>query len=250
MGKYKYKLKELEVGDIDVNKGITTQVKSVDPETRSAEWEVKYNEDMGIIIIKLYDAMITAQELSYQYPEDDYFQKIADHLKVLRNGYRTHIRKEYPREYNELKRRKEYLKEDEIDEESSSDGAGAYNTPFAFNKNKKADGAPLKYYYRLGFKKVPTKVKGSGLEVKKLWNEENSNDFETKYGGIDLDLIDLPIDIQYSEEYELGLEYENDKHPRWEPNSDRIDKIVINNIKKDKRYYSKLISSNDWGNWK
>ena len=169
MGKYKYKLKELEVGDIDVNKGITTQVKSVNPETRSAEWEVKYNEDMGIIIIKLYDAMITAQELSYQYPEDDYFQKIADHLKVLRNGYRTHIRKEYPREYNELKRRKEYLKEEELDEESTSDGVGTYSTPFTFNKNKKADGAPLKYYYRLGFKKVPTKVKGSGLEVKKLW---------------------------------------------------------------------------------
>ena len=63
MGKYKYKLKELEVGDIDVNKGITTQVKSVNPETRSAEWNVKYNEDMGIIIIKLYDAMITAQEI-------------------------------------------------------------------------------------------------------------------------------------------------------------------------------------------
>lgn len=276
MGKYRYKLRELKVGDIDINKGITTQVKSIDPETNSAEWDVKYNEDMGIIIIKLYDAMITAQELSYQNPDDKYFQNIADHIKILRNGYRAHIRTSYPREYNELKRRKEYLKEDEpsknnypyrdiiisidilnniikvsykkyylkdyeiknetflvddnmnyeklilyiqksindftvkditivisdesnedmdeneftfkpnelphitkflnklgiyksLEEESTSDGAGAYSTPFAFNKNKKNDGAPLKYYYRLGFKKVPTNIKGSGLEVKKLW---------------------------------------------------------------------------------
>ena len=114
MGKYKYKLRELKVGDIDINKGITTQVKSIDPETNSAEWDVKYNEDMGIIIIKLYDAMITAQELAYQNPNDDYFQKLADHLKILRNGYRAHIRTKYPKEYNALKRQKEYLKEDEF----------------------------------------------------------------------------------------------------------------------------------------
>lgn len=169
MGKYKYKLRELKVGDIEINKGITTQVKSINPESNSTEWDVRYHEDMGVIIIKLYDAMISAQELAYQNPDDEYFQKIADYLKSLRNNYRSHIRTKYPKEYNALKRQKEYLKEDELDEMSTSGGAGTYNTPFAFNPNKKGDGAPLKYYYRLGFKKAPTKTKGSGLEVKHLW---------------------------------------------------------------------------------
>ena len=41
-----------------------------------------------------------------------------------------------------------------------------YATPKAFNPNKKAKGAANIYYYKLGFKPVPKKIKGSGLEVK------------------------------------------------------------------------------------
>ncbi len=31
---------------------------------------------------------------------------------------------------------------------------------------------PPKYYYKLGYKPVPKKIKGSGLKVKQLWEEE------------------------------------------------------------------------------
>lgn len=80
-----------------------------------------------------------------------------------------------------------------------------YSTPFAFNPNKKAKGTSRDYMYKLGFKPVktegigatlgpgpkatdkgvkdnyyvkgfkyklvPEKIKGSGLEVKQLWEE-------------------------------------------------------------------------------
>jgi hypothetical protein len=52
---------------------------------------------------------------------------------------------------------------------SFSAGSGeTYATPFAFSKTSK----PPKYYYKLGYKPVPKKIKGSGLQVKKLFEEE------------------------------------------------------------------------------
>jgi hypothetical protein len=52
---------------------------------------------------------------------------------------------------------------------SFSVGSGeTYATPFAFSKTSK----PPKYYYKLGYKPVPNKIKGSSLQVKQLWEEE------------------------------------------------------------------------------
>ena len=55
---------------------------------------------------------------------------------------------------------------------SFSAGSGeTYATPFAFSKTSKTP----KYYYKLGYKPVPNKIKGSGLQVKKLFEEEKEN---------------------------------------------------------------------------
>jgi len=52
---------------------------------------------------------------------------------------------------------------------SFSAGSGeTYATPFAVSKTSK----PPKYYYKLGYKPVPNKIKGSSLQVKQLWEEE------------------------------------------------------------------------------
>jgi hypothetical protein len=60
---------------------------------------------------------------------------------------------------------------------SFSPGAGEqYATPKAFNKNKNAKGTATKYYYKLGYKLVPNKIKGSGLEVKQLFETEPINE--------------------------------------------------------------------------
>jgi hypothetical protein len=175
MGLYKYKLKELDLGDKDLNKGVRTTVIDANPEQNSTSWKVEYNIDMGAPILKLNEVIEVLNGLIKHNRKDEHLRTLLDYTRRLRNSYRAHIRADYPEIYDGIKRKKEYMKEEieEIDEESTSAGAGAYSTPFAFNKNKKADGAPLKYYYRLGFQKVPAKVKGSGLEVKHLWNEEN-----------------------------------------------------------------------------
>jgi len=60
---------------------------------------------------------------------------------------------------------------------SFSPGAGEqYATPKAFNQNKNAKGEATKYYYKLGYKPVPDKIKGSGLEVKQLFEAEPINE--------------------------------------------------------------------------
>ena len=51
-----------------------------------------------------------------------------------------------------------------------------YMTPKAFDKNKKSTGANDIYYYKLGYKPVPKKIKGSGLEVKQLFEKEELTD--------------------------------------------------------------------------
>ena len=73
----------------------------------------------------------------------------------------------------------DHLKEGEVDE-----GEGiSYLTPKAFDKNKKSTGASDIYYYKLGFKPVPKKIKGAGTIVKQLWEKEELteyNDFQQK----------------------------------------------------------------------
>ena len=51
-----------------------------------------------------------------------------------------------------------------------------YATPAAFASKTNSKGTKNIYYYKLGFKPVPDKIKGSGLPVTKLWNEETLNE--------------------------------------------------------------------------
>lgn len=57
-------------------------------------------------------------------------------------------------------------------EMSTSGGAGGYNTPFAFNPNKNAQGTSHNYYLKLGWKPVNKKQmrkQAKGMEYKDLW---------------------------------------------------------------------------------
>jgi hypothetical protein len=60
---------------------------------------------------------------------------------------------------------------------SFSAGQGEnYATPAAFASKTNSKGTKNIYYYKLGFKPVPDKIKGSGLQVKKLWEEDTLNE--------------------------------------------------------------------------
>lgn len=57
-------------------------------------------------------------------------------------------------------------------EESASGAAGAYNTPYAFNPNKNAQGTSRNYYLKMGWKLVnKNKVRkaAKGMVYKDLW---------------------------------------------------------------------------------
>jgi len=101
---------------------------------------------------------------------------------------------------------------------SVSPGAGEqYTGKTAYNPNKKAKGAQNIYYYKLGFKPVPNKIKGSGLEVKKLWEEDppetSSKEFQQKRIEA-FDIIEKRINEIYpkiSNAKNATVEYYNDK---------------------------------------
>jgi hypothetical protein len=61
---------------------------------------------------------------------------------------------------------------------SFTPGEGAqYASKYSFKKGTNSKGVKNPYYYKLGWKSVPDKIKGSGLEVKKLFEEEILNEY-------------------------------------------------------------------------
>jgi hypothetical protein len=204
---YKYKLKEIEVGDTEVQGGKKTTVTDINPETGAITWGI---EDVGAFdtVYKTFDKLnqlIKTLESEGEAESDTIIDSISGKLNGLFNQYRTHIRKNYPEAYERVLMVKEdlsikgkkvktihkndsnnpedhtieyedgstesyldHLKEEEVDE---GEGIG-YLTPDAFDKNKKSTGANDIYYYKLGYKPVPKKIKGADLEVKQLNEKE------------------------------------------------------------------------------
>ena len=211
---YKYKLKEIEVGDTDIRKGVKTTVSDVDPETGAITYDVENVADFSSTYKELEQAKKFLRDLEQtgKAKDDTTLDKLADELSSIFNKFRTHIRKNYPEEYERVLRLKEalsiagkkvkkinrnnsdnpedftieyedgsvepyldHLKEEEIDEQSSTatggdafaGGAGAqYATPFAFKKKGKK--GPSIYYYKLGYKPVP-KIVPKSYDIKKLF---------------------------------------------------------------------------------
>lgn len=88
---------------------------------------------------------------------DSNIAAVADELKKVFNKYRTHLRKNYPDQYRMIK--------NQLEEISGTGAGGEYSTPFAFNPNKKADGAAVNYYYKLGYKNAPKPKSSKTIDV-------------------------------------------------------------------------------------
>lgn len=187
---YKYKIKEIKVGDVKIKDGVKSVVKDIDPKTGAISWGIDYVPAFDSTFKEFNELRKFITKLSRD-TKDEVIDKIADEVKDSFNKYRTHIRKTYPEQYKKAK-----MNEADIDEVSTSGGAGAYNTPYAFKLVKKQKeivpegiGATLgpgpkagpegvkdnAYVKQFKYKLVPkTKKgtyvqKGSGLDVKKLF---------------------------------------------------------------------------------
>jgi hypothetical protein len=200
---YKFRLKEIEVGDTVVRKGVRTTVSDVDPETGAITYDVENVANFSSTYKALQQAkeFLNTLEKTGKAKDDTTIDKFAEDIAKLFNAFRTHVRKNYPKEYERVSRLKEDYNpdqsqlddEDEIfmpmdddgrplGEQSSTSQGGAtftpgggaqYATPFAFRKKGKK--SPSIYYYKLGYKPVPKKIKGAGTIVKQLFEY---NDFQ------------------------------------------------------------------------
>jgi hypothetical protein len=181
---YKYKLKEIEVGDTKVTGGVKSIVTDKDPETGAISWSIDYVPNLSKLVEDSMELASTAKGVYQKAKDDKKFLDIYEQAKQLRNVIRTHVRNNYPEDY------KKAIREEEVEEISTSGAAGAYNTPYAFKKQKKKGiGANLgpgpkagpdgvtdsAYTKQFKYKLVPKNKdgtyvqKGAGMIVKKLY---------------------------------------------------------------------------------
>lgn len=183
--------------------GFESNKPEIDPETGKISWDIKYKADYALVY-KRFKELNKALKDFITYDEvrrDPELIKFGTDFNSLYNRFRTHIRKEYPKQFKMLQTIDENIVKDLIrkaleEESATGSGAGAgsftpgtgaqYATPNAFNPNKKAKGAQNIYYYKLGFKPVDAEKlhkQAKGLEHKDLWtkkleeNEESSESF-------------------------------------------------------------------------
>lgn len=160
-----------EISDIiaslnEVEDFVTTKTQE-NPKTGAIEWDVDYTPNLKTLYRDINNIVKKFEELEKEgnIPEIDKLVKIG---KSLRNKYSRILKK-----FNELKEQSSTAQGGAI----FTPGEGAqYATPNAFNKNTTSKGTKNNYYYKLGYKDVPKKIKGSGLEVKQLF--ESSEDFQ------------------------------------------------------------------------
>ena len=177
---YRFKLKEIEVGDTEIRKGVRSTVTDIDPETGAIEWDVASAADFSSTYKALKKAkdFLDTLEKTGKAKDDTVIDQFSEEIANLFNSFRTHVRKNYPEEYERVSRLKEQSST-ATGGDAFAGGEGAqYATPFAFRKKGKK--SPSIYYYKLGYKPVPKKIKGSGIIVKQLFENSDRNEFQSK----------------------------------------------------------------------
>jgi hypothetical protein len=142
---YRYKLKEepFSPGDVNVSKGVKSTVTDIDPETGTISWDIEYIPAFDSVFKEFDDLRKIMAQLDVKV-SDPIIDDIARNIKNEFNRYRTYIRKNHPEIY------KKFTTNEEIDEISTSGGAGGYLTKYAFAKKSKSP----KGLKKLGFKSI------------------------------------------------------------------------------------------------
>ena len=106
---YKYKLKEIEVGDTEIRKGVKSTVTDIDPETGAISWDVVDAADFSSAYKALEKSknFLDTLEKTGEAKDDVVIDGFAEDIAKLFNAFRTHVRKNYPKEYERVSRLKE-----------------------------------------------------------------------------------------------------------------------------------------------
>ena len=104
MDKFRFKLKEIKVGDTETTSGRKSTVTDVDPETGAITWSLEdvadfENAHNALIKAKKYlDSLIASPEAK----GDFQLRTIAKEVRDAYNQYRVHLRKNYPEEFKKV----------------------------------------------------------------------------------------------------------------------------------------------------
>ena len=113
---FKYKIKEIEVGDTKVAGGVKSVVTGKDPETGAISWSIDYVPNLSKLVEDSMELASTAKGVYQKAKDDKKFLDIYEQAKQLRNVIRTHVRNNYPEDY------KKAVREEEIDEATGVNG--------------------------------------------------------------------------------------------------------------------------------
>jgi hypothetical protein len=155
MAKLKYKLKELNVGDTEIHGGSKSTVTSIDPETGAISWSISDVPAFDTTFKKFAQLRDYIKKLSVDKSDDPKFREISKKVANDFNEFRSHLRTNYPAEYESFKSIAEDLAKT-LNEESTitsnsgftSGGEGENHT--GPSPRKSTYGA----YTQAGFKKV------------------------------------------------------------------------------------------------
>ena len=113
---HKYKLKEIEIGDVKVDGGVKSVVTDKDPETGAISWSIDYVPNLTKLVEDSMELAATARGVYQKAKDDKKFLDIYEQSKQLRNTIRTHVRNNYPEDY------KKAIFEEDIDEATGING--------------------------------------------------------------------------------------------------------------------------------
>ena len=126
-----------------------SEITDIDPVTGQISWKVTQLPGFEKLYDEVDDFVNVAKRVYQKTKDDKKFRDFYEQARKIRNAIRTHLRNEYPDEYKRMQSR---VDEGEVEEMSTSGGAGAYQTPYAFRK--KGQKPNIKAYKELGYKEV------------------------------------------------------------------------------------------------
>ena len=110
---YRFKLKEIEVGYTEIRMGKKSTVSAIDDKTGRIEWDVVDAADFSSVYKALSKAkdFLSTLEKEGKAKNDTVIDGFAEDIAKLFNAFRTHVRKNYPKEYERVSRLKESVNE-------------------------------------------------------------------------------------------------------------------------------------------
>ena len=114
----KYKLKEIEVGDVKIDNGTKSTVTDIDPTTGAISWSLSQIPNIDRLLDESDDLVKTAKGVYQKVKDDKVFLDIYKQARSLRNVIRTHTRNNYPEEYKKSRG----VNEEDIDEATGTNG--------------------------------------------------------------------------------------------------------------------------------